>query len=185
MALRILRPMTDNRNLLGLGSLWDTEVLNAIVDAKREVERNRRAQLHLREALLDLAHDRPMSVISARATQSIHVRRIGMMWLDGVLCGSSERAVVHFNAIQRASSSDVCGCRRHNPELFELVPFGAVLRDLERRASDIVVVHEQGGVAGRITGVWRDAISITTLRGRVVVPWSACGLILVTDRDRL
>ena len=183
--LHILRHMTESQNFLGLGSLWDSEVLNAVFDEKREAERNRRTQLHLREALLELAHDHPLSVVAVGVAHHIHVRRIGMMWLDGVLCGSSERAVVHFTAIQRAISDGPCGCRTSAPQLFELGPFGAVLRDLERRVANVVVVHDHGGVAGRITGVWRDALSMTTPRGRVVVPWSACGLILVTDTNRL
>jgi hypothetical protein len=183
--LHILRHMTENQNFLGLGSLWDSEVQNVALDEKREVERNRRAQTYLRDALLDLAQDHAVSVVAVGRVQSIHVRRIGMMWLDGVLCGSSDRAVVHFNAIERATADGACGCRRSLPHLFELVPFGAVLRDLERRAAEVVVVQNRSGVSGRITGVWRDALSLTTSRGRVVVPWSACGLILVTDTNRL
>ena len=183
--LHILRPMAENQDFLGLDSLWDAEVQNAVFDESREVERNRRAQFHLREALLDVAHDHPLSVVVTSVTQPIHVRRIGMMWLDGVLCGSPDRAIVHFDAIQRATAEGICGCRCSAPQLFEFVPFGAVLRDLERRATNVVVVHDHGGVAGRITGVWRDALSMTTHRGRVVMPWSACGLILVTDTNRL
>ena len=185
MLVHILRPMAENQNFLGLDSLWDSEVQNADLDEKREVERNRRAQFHLRDALLDVAHDHPLNVVVANVTQLIHVRRIGMMWLDGVLCGSPDRAIVHFDAIQRATTEGMCGCRCSDPQLFEFVPFGAVLRDLERRATNVVVVHDHGGVAGRITGVWRDALSMTTHRGRVVLPWSACGLILVTDTNRL
>jgi hypothetical protein len=177
--------MTENQNFLGLGSLWDAEVQNAVFDEKREAERNRRAQLHLREALIDVAQDRSLSVMVGGVAQYIHVQRIGMMWLDGELCGSSDRAVVHFTAIQRASSGGLCGCRTSTPQLFELVPLGAVLRDLERRAAEVLVVQQHGGIAGRITGVWRDALSMTTHRGRVVVPWSACGLILIADSNRL
>ena len=185
MLIHILRPMAENQDFLGLDSLWDAEVQNAVFDESREVERNRRAQFHLREALLELAHDHSLSVVATSATEQIHVRRIGMMWLDGVLCGSPDRAIVHFDAIQRATADGICGCRRSDPQLFEFVPFGAVLRDLERRATNVVVVHDRGGVAGRITGVWRDALSMATHRGRVVLPWSACGLILVTDTNRL
>lgn len=183
--IHILRHMPENQNFLGLGSLWDAEVQNAVLDEKREADRNRRAQLHLREALLELAHNSSVSVIAAGVTGVIHVYRIGMMWLDGVLCATSDRAVVHFSAIQRATSFRGCGCRALTPQLFELVPFGAVLRDLERRGTEVIVVHEHGGVSGRITGVWRDALSLSTRRERVVVPWSACGLILVSDTNRL
>lgn len=183
--LHILRYVSENENLLGLGSLWDAEVQNAVFDEKREAERNRRAQSHLHDALLELAHDHPLNVVSVGATKPIHVRRIGMMWLDGVMCGSSDRAVIHFNAIQRVMADERCGCHSGAPQLFELVPFGAVLRDLERRAADVVVVHAIGGVAGKITGVWRDALSMTTQRGRVIVPWSACGVILVIDTNWL
>lgn len=184
VVLHILRPVAENQDFLGLDSLWDAEVQNAVLDEQREVDRNRRAQFHLREALLDLAHDHPLSVVATSVTQPIHVRRIGMMWLDGVLCGAPDRAIVHFEAIQRASTDSLCGCRRSVPQLFEFVPFGAVLRDLERRATNIIVGHDLGGVSGRITGVWRDALSMTTHRGRVVLPWSACGVILVTDTNR-
>ena len=183
--VHILRHMTENQNFLGLGSLWDSEVQNIIFDEKREVERNHRAQSYLRDALLDLAQNCPVSVVAVGLSQRIHVRRIGMMWLDGVLCGSSDRVVVHFTAIHRATAAGACGCRHSPLHLFELVPFGAVLRELERRAAEVVVVHNHGGISGRITGVWRDALSLTTPRGRVVVPWSACGLVLVTDTNRL
>ncbi len=185
VVLHILRPMAENQDFLGLNSLWDAEVQNAVLDEQREVDRNRRAQFHFRDALLELVHDYPLSVFATSVTQQLHVRRIGMMWVDGVLCGSPDRAIVHFDAIQRATADGMCGCRRFAPQLFEFVPFGAVLRDLERRATNIVVVHDRGGVAGRITGVWRDALSMATHRGRVVLPWSACGVILVTDTNRL
>lgn len=183
--LHILRHMTENQNFLGLASLWDAEVENAVFDEQRESDRIRRAQHHLRDALLDLAQDHPLSVVAVGVAQPVHVQRIGMMWVDGVLCGSFDRAIVHFTAIQRATTTGICGCQRYAAELFELVPFGAVLRDLERRGARIIVVHERGGVVGRVTGVWRDALSITTAQGRVVVPWSACGVVLVTDPNRL
>lgn len=177
--------MTENQNFLGLGSLWDSEVQNAIFDEKRESERNRRAQLHVREALLDLVIDDSLNVVPAGITLVVHVQRIGLGWVDGVVCGSADRAIVHFTAIEQAGTNTTCGCRRHTPELYELVPFGAVLRDLERRATDLLVVGNRGGIAGRISGVWRDAITMVTHRGRVVVPWSACTLVLVTDPNRL
>ena len=183
--LHILRHVAENRNILGLGSLWDAEVQNADFDEKRETERNRRAQSHLRDALLDVAIDHRLSGVAVGLTQRIHVRRIGMMWLDGVLCGSFDTALVHFHAIQRATADEHCACRLSALQLFELVPLGAVLRDLERRATEVVIVHDRGGITGRITGVWRDAVSLTTHRGRVVVPWSACGVILLHERNRL
>lgn len=183
--VHILRHMAENQNLLGLGSLWDSELQNAVFDEKRETERNRRAQFHLREALLDLSADNPLTVVSTVVTSPVHVQRIGLGWLDGVVCGSVDRAIIHFTSIQRAGTTTLCGCRRQVPQLYELVPFGAVLRDLERRATDVLIVGDRGGIGGRISGVWRDAITMTTQRGRVVVPWSACGLVLVTDPNRL
>jgi hypothetical protein len=177
--------MAENQNLLGLGSLWDSEIQNAVFDEKRESERNHRAQFHLRDALVDLSADGPLTVVSTGVTSLVHVQRIGLGWIDGVVCGSADRAVVHFTAIQRAGTDTSCGCRRQAPQFYELVPFGAVLRDLERRASEVLVVGDRGGIGGRISGVWRDAVTITTTRGRAVVPWSACGLVLVTDPNRL
>jgi hypothetical protein len=177
--------MTENQNLLGLGSLWDSELQNAVFDEKREIARNRRAQLHVRDALLELVIHGPLTVVSGGVTSPIHVERIGLGWLDGVLCGSSERAIVRFEALYRAGTTTTCGCRRLSPQLYEFVPYGAVLRDLERRAANILVIGDRGGVGGRVSGVWRDAITLTTDRGRVVVPWSACGLVLVADMTRL
>lgn len=183
--LPILRHMTENRNLLGLGSLWDSELQNAVFDEKREIERNRRAQSYVRDALLELVIDGPLNVVSRGVTSPIHVERIGLGWLDGVVCGSSERAIVRIEAIHTAGTTMTCDCRRISPQLYEFVPYGAVLRDLERRAATILVVGDRGGVGGRVFGVWRDAITLNTDRGRVVVPWSACGLVLVVDMNRL
>lgn len=177
--------MSENENLLGLGSLWDTERLNAKLDAARESERDRKAHLSLGDALVELGRENPLSVWISELTQPLHVRRLGLLWLDGRLCGSADFIAVPFPAIVRASSTVSCACDTEIPNVFELVPFGAVLRDLERRAAAVSVVVPRGGVRGRIAGVWRDALTILTAGGFVVVPHRSILGLVVEEPGRL
>lgn len=182
--LPIIRHVGENQNLLSLGSLWDTEIDNAQWDEKREQNRDRRASLYFRDALLELAATGGISVVSRAGGKPVHVRRIGLMWVDGVMCGTTDRVVVHLTAIHSATDSVTCGCPIETPRLFELVPFGAVLRELERRSAAITVIRDHGGIHGRIGGVWRDAVTLITARGRVALPVSECGVVVVGS-DRL
>jgi hypothetical protein len=176
--------MSRNENLLGLGSLWDVEQMNIERDVARERERDRKSELYFSDAMLALrAHD-GLTVQGTSLDRVIHVRRIGMMWVDGVVCGSGERAIVPFGAILTAFSPSDCGCASSAPDRYELVPLGAVLRDIERRSSSVTIVGERFGVRGRITGVWRDAVTVRSLRREAVVPRSALGVILVDDGER-
>jgi hypothetical protein len=176
--------MSRNENLLGLGSLWDAEQMNIEWDVARERERNRKSELYFSDAMLALRMHNSVTVQVTSLDRVIHVRRIGMMWIDGVVCGSIERAIVPFGAIRAAYSPSDCACIVSPPEHFGLVPFGAVLRDIERHSSSITIVGERFGVRGRITGVWRDAITVSSLRRESVVPRSALGVILVDDGER-
>jgi hypothetical protein len=175
--------MGENQNLLSLGSLWDVEIDNAQWDEQREQNRERRASMYFRDALLDLAGTTGVSVSSRLGDRLVHVRRVGLLWVDGILCGTRDRVVVHYTAIHSATDSVTCGCQLEPPRVFELVPFGAVLRELERRATEIMVIRDHGGIRGRIGGVWRDAVTVITTRGRVVLPMSECGV--VVDGNRL
>lgn len=177
--LPIIRHMGENRNLLSLGSLWDSEIDNAQWDETREQNRDRRGALYFRDALLELAEPGSISVVSKVGLWTVHVRRVGLMWVDGTLCGTPDRVIVHQSAIRSATDLAACGCAVESPRIFEFVPFGAVLRELERRATDITVIHDRGGVHGRISGVWRDAVTLNTARGRVVFPVSVCGVVVV------
>lgn len=171
--------MSENENLLGLGSLWDSAVLNAQTDESRENARNERATRYLRDALTELTTDWGASVQVDQLDRPIHVERVGMMWLDGALCGTVDRVVVPFAAIGRVTTPPECGCALSPPRLFELVPLGAVWRELERRATPVIVVAHRAGVRGRIVGVWRDAMTIRGTRHRTVVPASARVVVVV------
>lgn len=183
--LSIIRHMREKQNLLGLGSLWDTEIHNAQWDEDRDRNRERRGQLFLRDALIELAGSDYLTVTPRFGTVPLHVRRIGMMWVDGQACGSRDRTIVHLSAVRHASETTVCGCALEIPRVYELVPFGAVLRELERKSAKVSIVHESGGRRGRIVGVWRDAVTIMTQRGRFVLPLSECGVIVVEDSNGL
>ena len=173
--------MSRNENLLGLGSLWDSEQLNIEWDIARERERDRKSELYFSDAVVELVRHDSVTIQVTMLDRVIHVRRIGMMWLDGVVCGSLERTIVPFGAIGVAFSPADCACTTSAPERFEMVPLGAVLRDIERHSSPITIMGEQFGVRGRITGVWRDAITVRSLRRESVVPRSALGVIIVDD----
>jgi hypothetical protein len=182
--LPIIRHMGENQNLLSLGSLWDTEIDNAQLDEKREQDRDRRASLHFRDALLELLATGGISVLSRAGVRPVHVRRVGLMWLDGVMCGTTDRVIVHLTAIHSATDTVACSCPSESPRVFELVPFGAVLRELERRSVAVTAIRDHGGIHGRIGGVWRDAVTLNTARGRVVLPVSEFGVVVVGS-DRL
>lgn len=185
MTLSIIRHMSENENLLGLGSLWDTERLNVEFDEAREAERERKAQLSFGDALVEQSRSEPLTVWIADSTEPLHVRRLGQLWLDGVMCGSGDTVVVPFPAIRRAASSSGCDCSIPLPKVFELVTLGAVLRDLERKAAMVSVLVNRGGIRGRICGVWRDAVSILTARGVAIVPKDSIGGVVVEEPGRL
>ena len=176
--------MSRNENLLGLGSLWDTEQMNIDWDVARKRERDRKSELYFSDAMVSLPLNDGVTVQVASLDRVIHVRRIGMMWIDGVVCGSVERAIVPFDAIRAVFSPSNCACAAVTPDHLEMVPLGAVLRDIERHASSITVMGERLGFRGRITGVWRDAISVRSLCREWVIPRSALGAILVDDGER-
>lgn len=180
----IIRQMSSNENLFGLGSLWDTEILNAQFDEAREKARQERATRYLRDAISDLIAESPTSVIVVAVDRPIHVERVGMMWLDGTLCGSTDRVIVPCAAIDRVSAPPECGCLIPRPREFELVPLGAVWRELERRATPVTVMTSRGGIHGRIVGVWRDAISVQGARNLFVVPASARTIVVVDGGQR-
>jgi hypothetical protein len=182
--LPIIRHMSINENTLGLGSLWDSEQMNSELDVARERERVRKSGLFFSDAMLALREDDGVSVQATSFDRVVHVRRIGMTWIDGVVCGSVDRVIVPFGAIRVAFSPSDCTCVVSTPDHFELVSLGAVLRDIERHASSITVVGERFGVRGRITGVWRDAITVRSRRRESVLPRSALGVILVEDSER-
>ena len=177
----IIRHMSTNENLLGLGSLWDAEVANIEWDERREGEREHRATRYFRDALLELASESGVTVHIASASSAVHVQRIGMLWADGVLCGSNDRAIVPFREICVATNAPHCQCETRPPRVFDLVPMGAVLRELERKSALITLGLARHGLRGKICGVWRDAVSVRTTRGRVVVPFARLGLIVVSN----
>jgi hypothetical protein len=103
------------------------------------------------------------------------------MWLDGVACGTSDRVIVPFGGILVIESSTRCSCDDAAPDHFELVSFGAVLRELERRATVVTVMGGRYGQRGRIIGVWRDALTLRGARGTAVFPLGAVGSIVVEE----
>lgn len=173
--------MAGNEHLLGLGSLWDAEQLNIEQDLARERERGRKSELYFSDAIQELSTNRGLTIQLVSFSRLIHVRRIGMLWLDGVVCGSVERAIVPFGAITAAFTPSHCECASSEPERFELVPMGAVLRDLERRSAPLTILGDRYGVRGRLAGVWRDAISVRSSERDTVLPRSSLGVIIVDD----
>jgi len=170
LTLPIIRQMGGNENLLGLGSLWDAEQRNADLDEARELERGRKAQLYFRDAIVELS-DRGTSLVTVLGVRNgIHVRRIGMFWLDGDLCGTTERVIVPFGGVVNVMSESLCGCQPGRVASFDMVTFGAVARELERHLTPVSVVGDRHGVQGRISGVWRDAITIRTALGESLIP---------------
>lgn len=182
--LPIIRHMPLNENLLGLGSLWDAEQLNIERDVARERERDRKSELYFSDAVLALTGDGGVTIQVTSFDYVIHVRRIGMMWVDGLLCGSSDRAIIPYDAIGLAYSPSTCRCRVSKPDHYEMVPLGAVLRELERRASSVTIVGERFGVRGRIIGVWRDAMTVRSAQRETVLHRSAVRVVLVDDSGR-
>lgn len=158
--------------------------MNIELDIARERERVRKSGLFFSDAMLALREDGGVTVQVALFDRVIHVRRIGMTWIDGVVCGSVDRAIVPFGSIRAAFSPPDCKCVVSTPDHFELVPLGAVLRDIERHSASITVVGERFGVRGRITGVWRDAITVRSRRRESVLPRPALGVIIVEDGER-
>ena len=169
--------MSTEDDFLGLGSLWEAETLNAEFDQRRERERERRAAAGLREALTELA-DIPISIVTSVIDRRIHVRRMGVGWVDGTFCGDVNRVWVPYGAIARATTELACLCAFQKPAVFDRVPVGTVLREWERRARVVTVITRSNGTTGRICGVWRDALGLFVNSGRVVVPLGAIGLIV-------
>ncbi len=184
IVLPIIRHMSVNENLLGLGSLWDAEQLNIERDVARERERERKSELYFSDAVLALAGPDGVTVQVTAFDRIIHVRRIGMMWIDGVVCGSADRAIVPFDAIGAAYSPSTCACTVSRPTHYEMVPLGAVLREIERHSSSVTIIGERFGVRGRITGVWRDAVTVRSSHRDTVLRRSAVRVVLVDDTGR-
>ncbi len=179
LTLSIIRQMTRDENLFGLGSLWDAEQRNADLDEAREIERGRKAQLHFRDAIVEIAKGGNALVTVVGAPQGIHVRRIGMLWLDGDLCGTTDRVIVPLSGVASVVSDSMCGCTPRSVASFEMVTFGAVARELERHVSHVSVTGDRHGVRGRISGVWRDAITVRTPLGESLFPLTAIRAIYV------
>lgn len=165
--------MTGNENLLGLGSLWDAEQSNADLDEAREFERGRKAQLCFRDAIAEISQGGNSLVTVSGFHTGIHIKRIGMFWLDGDLCGTTDRVIVPLSGVVCVVSDSLCGCEPHSVASFEMVTFGAVARELERHMTRVIVTGDRHGVRGRISGVWRDAITVRTPAGESLFPLTA------------
>lgn|GEM_PF-1815750 len=173
LTLSIIRQMTGNENLLGLGSLWDAEQSNADLDEAREFERGRKAQVYFRDAIVEISKGGNSLVTVSGFHTGIHIRRIGMFWLDGNLCGTTDRVIVPLSGVICVVSDSLCGCEPHSVACFELVTFGAVARELERHMTPVSVTGDRYGIRGRISGVWRDAITVRTPAGESLIPLTA------------
>lgn len=180
--LPIIRHMSQNENLLGLASLWDSEVANAEWDTRREEQRESRGSRYFRDAIVEVSHTTALTITTHAFDDRVHVRRIGLLWVDGFSCGSTERVIVAFSSIEMATAERRCECRCEPPTVYELVPFGAVLRELERQRLIVTVTTGRHGLQGRIDGVWRDSITVSTPRGAVVFPHTSIDRIVIASR---
>lgn len=180
----IIRQMTINENRLGLGSLWDVERHNADLDEARDAERDRKARLYARDAIVALGLDSGLSVFVTGVERPVHAARIGLRWIDGAVCGTTERAVIPDGSIDLVATNAVCDCDSPSVRDYPFVTLGAVLRELERTAAEVTVVAGRRGVRGRITGVWKDALSVTSSQGESVVPVEALSVVIVDDCRR-
>lgn len=161
--------MRENDDLLGLGTLWDLEVANSSWDERREGDRLIRARRHLSDALASMARNDPLAAMTDNLDRWLHVRVLGMNWVDGYLCGSRARVVIPHSAVSIVRANSSCGCNRDLAKVVEWVPLSAVLRQWERRATTVTVMTARQSVTGRVVGVWRDAIQVRSMTSLTVV----------------
>ena len=173
--------MSANENLLGLGSMWDVERDNANLDTMREDARDRRSRQHTRDAIVALGLEAGFSVAASSMERSVHARRLGLGWIDGILCGTRERAIVPFGGIVLVSTESTCECGHVTVRDYPFVPLGAVFREMERSVSEVAVICGQRGVRGRITGVWRDALTVKSTIAETVIPVSTMSVVIVEN----
>lgn len=177
--LPIIRHMSANENLLGLGSMWDVERDNANLDTMREDARDRRSRLYTRDAIVALGLEAGLSVSASGVEQPVHARRLGLGWIDGTLCGTRERAIIPFGRIVTVSTESTCECGQFTVRDYPFVPLGAVFRELERSVSEVTVICGRRGVRGRVTGVWRDALTVKSTIAETVIPVSMLSVVIV------
>lgn len=171
--------MQENDDLLGLGALWDVERDNATLDEFRELARDQRSRGSFHDAILDFARRGAIDATVASSERQLHVHRIGLNWVDGRLCGGDDSTIVPLPSIRSVRSRGRCGCSAKPPRILEWVTLTAMFRRLERRASPVILTTLRGGIAGRIVGVWRDAIEVRNANGRALVPVSSLELVVV------
>ncbi len=173
--------MSEKYDPLGLGSLWDLEEANATLDESREMARNDRARTYFGDALRSRAALTSIDVAVANLDRPIHVSRVGLNWVGGTVCSTTEEAIVPFASLDSVRGASRCACPATPPDVTEFVPLGAVLRRWERRATEVTAVTRRGGLRGRLHGVWRDAVELRTQDGFALVAFEQLELIVVTS----
>lgn len=145
----------------GLESLWSGESEAARIDDERDRVRMSRATTEAREVLwARAAAENGLVVRTAAADYRIHPARVGLDWVDGVVCGSATRMVVPLASMRSWSPLSACECARVHCHSVPLLEFAAVLRFLERKAVNVCIYAENVAIHGRIRAVWSSAISV-------------------------
>ncbi len=147
----------------GLESLWSGESEAARIDDERDRVRMSRATTEAREVLwARAAAENGLVVRTAADDYRIHPARVGLDWIDGVVCGSATRMVIPLASIRSWSPLGACACTRVPCHSVPLLEFGSVLRFLERKAVNVCIYAEKAAVRGRIRAVWSSAISVNS-----------------------
>lgn len=153
----------------GYESLWDVEEENAEYDERRELIRAERASTTFLQVVVQRSIENDIIAHTTNGGRPMHIDRIGASWVDGRTCGMGARTIVPIASIERIEQASACDCVRQTAQHFAYVPFGAVLRELERASETVVVELMNGGCRGAILAVWKDAIDVGNTRFRVTL----------------
>ena len=166
----------------GLQSLWESEEENAELDERREVLRSDRARLPFIQVLCERARRHSVVATIDGLARSVHISVLGASWCEGAMCGSGEVVVVPIHRVQSVSEAGSCGCPLLMANVIEHATMGSKLRALERSGASVTAVCETGGVRGRVTAVWKDAVDVTA--GTATFSLSVAAIVaLVVERS--
>ena len=145
----------------GLESLWESEEDNAEVDERREILRAERARTPFVRVLVERSARKPVVANVEGLTLLVHVETVGASWIEGSVCSSGDTIVIPVSGVQCIREVGVCGCPTRAADRFEHVTLGSRLRVLERHGSAVTILIHNGGLRGRVSAVWKDAVDIT------------------------
>lgn len=160
----MIRTMVDMRwetLFEGLESLWAGESDAARFDDERDRVRMSRGATESRDLVwARAAEEHGLAIRTTAGDYRVHPTRVGLDWVDGVVCGSATRIVIPVLALREWSALAPCRCVTMPCQSVPLLEFATVLRFLERKALDVCVYAENRAYNGRITAVWAGAITV-------------------------